>query len=60
MLNQLGMVPGHAQRVAMLCSCTWLQIYLFGHFFYRASYIEIYNKKVNDLLEKGKIGLKLR
>jgi len=25
-----------------------------------ASYIEIYNEKVNDLLEKGKTGLKLR
>ena len=25
----------------------------------RASYIEIYNEKVNDLLEKGKTGLKL-
>ena len=55
------MVPGHTQRVAMLCSCTWLQMYLFGHFFFfRASYIEIYNEKVNDLLEKGKTGLKLR
>jgi len=29
-------------------------------FFSRASYIEIYNEKVNDLLEKGKTGLKLR
>ncbi|PNF26759.1 hypothetical protein B7P43_G18348, partial [Cryptotermes secundus] len=31
-----------------------------GHeFLLRASYIEIYNEKVNDLLEKGKTGLKL-
>ena len=29
-------------------------------FLLRASYIEIYNEKVNDLLEKGKTGLKLR
>jgi len=59
MLNQLGMVPGHTQRVAMLCSCTWLQMYLFSHFFLMASCIEMYNEKVNDLLVKGKTGLKL-
>ena len=32
----------------------------FATFLFRASYIEIYNEKVNDLLEKGKTGLKLR
>jgi len=35
-------------------------IYLATFFFFRASYIEIYNEKINDLLEKGKTGLKLR
>lgn len=46
-------------------SCHALFMYLFTNvfilpLFFRASYIEIYNEKVNDLLEKGKTGLKLR
>jgi hypothetical protein len=63
MVSQLGMmVPGHTKRAAVLCSCVWLQMYLFGHFFFffRASYIEIYNEKIYDLFEKGKTDLKLR
>lgn len=33
---------------------------LYLYIVFRASYIEIYNEKVNDLLEKEKTGLKLR
>jgi hypothetical protein len=40
----------------LFCLFAFKYVYVY----FRASYIEIYNEKVNDLLEKGKTGLKLR
>ena len=52
-------VKGENGRFLDFTYLQWVNVYIL-HSYFRASYIEIYNEKINDLLERGKASLKLR